>query len=89
MSKPSSTKVILQNVRLSFVALLEPKAFEGQAEKYSCMILIPKDDKKNLAKIERAIDAAFETEKNGIERNQTRSLESNPSRCRRRVGYRG
>lgn len=65
MSKPSSTKVILQNVRLSFVALLEPKAFEGQAEKYSCMILIPKDDKKNLAKIERAIDAAFETEKNG------------------------
>ena len=35
MSKPSSTKVILQNVRLSFVALLEPKAFEGQAEKYS------------------------------------------------------
>ena len=63
-NKPSNTKVVLQNVRLSYVALLEPKAIqEGQDPKYSCMILIPKDDKKNLARIERAIDAAYEAGK--------------------------
>lgn len=65
-NKPSNTKVILQNVRLSYVALLEPKAIqEGQDPKYSCMILIPKDDTANLKRIERAIDAAFEAGKSG------------------------
>lgn len=54
-----TTKVIAQNVRLSFVNLLEAKAFEGQEAKYSTMVLIDEDDIKTLAKIEKAIDEAY------------------------------
>lgn len=55
-----ATKVITDEVRLSFVHALEPDSFEGQDPKYSVMILIPKDNKKLLTKIKRAIEAATE-----------------------------
>ena len=55
-----ATKVITGEVRLSFVHLLEPGSFDGSEPKYSVMILIPKDDKKTLGKIKRAIEAAKE-----------------------------
>lgn len=61
----NSTKVITGKVRLSFVNLLEPKAFEGQEPKYSTMLLIPKDDEKTVSAIKKAIKNAYEAEKNG------------------------
>lgn len=60
----NTTKVITGKVRLSYVALLAPKAFEGQEPKYSTVILIPKDDTATVAKIKKAQKAAYEMAKN-------------------------
>ncbi len=59
MAKSNETKAILKKVRLSYVSLLEPKAFEGQEPKYSTMILIPKEDKASLKAIKAAQEAAL------------------------------
>ena len=57
----SKTKVVTGVVRLSYANVWEPKAVsEGQIPKYSVSIIIPKDDKDTLAKINAAIDAAIE-----------------------------
>ncbi|HEP3309398.1 ssDNA-binding protein, partial [Streptococcus pyogenes] len=56
---PNTTKVVTGKVRLSYVALLEPKAFEGQEAKYSTVILIPKTDKVTIKKIKDAQKAAY------------------------------
>ena len=61
-----ATKVITGEVRLSFVHVLEPDSFNGQEPKYSLMMLIPKDDKKTLCKIKRAIEAATEYGKSAL-----------------------
>lgn len=56
-----STKVVTGLVRLSYANIFEPASVqEGDEKKYSTSILIPKDDKKTLAKIEAAIKAAKE-----------------------------
>jgi len=57
------SKVITGVVRLSYVALLEPKAFEGQEPKYSCVLLIPKDDETTIKAIKRAIKEVYEAAK--------------------------
>ncbi|MCP7950620.1 DUF2815 family protein [Listeria monocytogenes] len=57
---PASAKVVTGEVRLSFVHLLEPYAYEGQEEKYSTMILIPKSDKNTVNAIKAAQKAALE-----------------------------
>ena len=57
----SKTKVVTGVVRLSYANVWEPKAVsEGQTPKYSVSIIIPKEDKDTLAKINAAIDAAIE-----------------------------
>lgn len=57
----STTKVITSKVRFSYAHVFEPSAIEeGQQKKYSVSLIIPKDDKKTLAKIEAAIAAALE-----------------------------
>lgn len=57
----SKTKVITGKVRFSYAHVFEPSAIEeGATKKYSCVILIPKKDKKTIAKIEEAISAALE-----------------------------
>lgn len=61
---PSTTKVITGKVRLSYVNLLEPRSIEGQAPKYSTVILIPKTDKVTVKKIRDAQKAAYEVAKN-------------------------
>lgn len=62
----NTTKVVTGKVRLSFVHLFEPHAQnEGQDEKYSVMLLIPKTDKETLNKMNRAIEAAKEQGKSG------------------------
>lgn len=55
-----ATKVITDEVRLSFVHALEPDSFDGGEPKYSVTVLIPKDNKALLGKIKTAIDAAKE-----------------------------
>lgn len=57
----SETKVITGKVRFSYAHVFEPSAInDGQDKKYSVSILIPKKDKKTLAKIEAAVEAAME-----------------------------
>lgn len=57
----SKTKVITGEVRFSFLHVFEPYAMEeGQKEKYSASLIISKDDKQTLAKIDKAIEAALE-----------------------------
>jgi hypothetical protein len=52
--------VITGVVRLSYANVHEPKSINGSAEKYSVSLIIPKGDKKTVAAINTAIDAAIE-----------------------------
>ncbi len=57
----NKTKVVTGVVRLSYANVWEPKAVnEGQTPKYSVSLIIPKDDKDTIAKVNAAIDAAIE-----------------------------
>lgn len=61
----SSTKVVTGKVRFSYAHVWEPAAIEeGQEKKYSVSVIIPKSDKKTIAKIEAAIEAAIAEGKN-------------------------
>lgn len=54
-------QVVTGECRLSFVNLMEPKAFrEGDEPKYSVTAIIPKTDTKTIAAIKAAIQAAAE-----------------------------
>lgn len=54
-----STRAKLRNVRLSYVNLLTPNTFEGQADaKYRCDVLIRKDDAENVAALKAAMNEA-------------------------------
>lgn len=56
-----STKVITGKVRFSYANVFEPVAQnEGDEPRYSTAILIPKSDKKTVAKINAAIKEALE-----------------------------
>ena len=59
----SPTKAIIP-CRISFANIWEPKSINGGEEKYSVSCMVPKSDKKTLAKINAAIEAAKETGKN-------------------------
>lgn len=55
----SLTKVVTEKVRLSYAHIWEKHvAFEGQEEKYSVSLIIPKTDTVTLDKIRKAIEAA-------------------------------
>lgn len=56
----ASTKVVTGKVRFSYANVFEPKSINGGDAKYSVALLIDKKDKKTLAKIEEAIEAAKE-----------------------------
>ena len=52
-------KVITGLVRFSYVNIFRSRAFrDGQKEKYSICLLIPKNDKATITKIENAIEEA-------------------------------
>lgn len=54
------TKVITgPDTRWSYCNAWEPKAINGGEPKYSVSLIIPKSDKKTIAKIEAAIEAAY------------------------------
>lgn len=58
------TKVVTGPVRLSYVHLFEPYSnSDDQEAKYSCVLLIPKEDTKTLNRIKKAIAAAAEAGK--------------------------
>ena len=53
------TNVTTGEVRLSYVHLFKPyAAMQGQEEKYSCTILVPKTDVDTMSRINAAIEAA-------------------------------
>jgi len=56
----SKTKIVTPKVRLSFVNVFKPKAFEGSDPKYSVHVLIPKKNKQLVTKIKAAIDATIQ-----------------------------
>ncbi len=58
-NKNQATKVVTGEVRFSYLHVFQPHAIEeGQQEKYSVALLIPKSDKKTLTKIKNAVEAA-------------------------------
>ncbi|WP_196595931.1 MULTISPECIES: DUF2815 family protein [Pectinatus] len=58
MKETSKTRTVLQNVRLSYAHIWEPAEDLNGNLKYSVSLIIPKDDKANLARIKKAIEAA-------------------------------
>jgi len=57
----AETKVVTGKVRFSYAHVHKPAAIgEGQDEKYSVCLLIPKKDKATIAKIEAAVKEATE-----------------------------
>lgn len=61
MINNNTTAVTTGKVRLSFVHLFKPYAFQpGQEEKFSTTILVPKSDTETKAKIDAAMSAAIE-----------------------------
>lgn len=49
-----SERIVLKNVRLSYPHLFRPESFDGQDPKYSCVLIITKDDAQ-VEKIKEAI----------------------------------
>lgn len=60
MANNSKTKVVTGTVRLSYANVWVPKSINGGVEKYSVSLIIPKGDKKTIAAINAAVDAAIE-----------------------------
>lgn len=54
----SNTKLTLKNVRLSYANIWEPKENPNGDLKYSASLIISKNDKKQVAEIKKAIEAA-------------------------------
>lgn len=55
----SPTKVVIP-CRISFANIWEPKAINDSEPKYSVSCVIPKSDKKTIARIQKAVEAAKE-----------------------------
>lgn len=61
MANVNKTKVITgRNTRLSYFHGWEPVSINGDPERYSVSVLIPKEDKETVKAINAAIDAAIE-----------------------------
>ena len=56
----SATKLVIPGTKISFANIFEPKSINGSEPKYSVSCLIPKDDKKTLLSIHKAVEAAKE-----------------------------
>lgn len=55
----NATNITTGEVRLSYVHLFKPyAAVQGQEEKYSCTILIPKTDTATMQRVNAAVEAA-------------------------------
>jgi hypothetical protein len=58
-------KIVTGKVRFSYANVWEPQSVNGSEPKYSVSLIIPKNDKKTLEKVNNAIEAA---EKEGVSR---------------------
>lgn len=54
------TRVVTNEVRLSYAHLFQPRFINGSKPKYSVSLLIPKTDTTTITAIERAVNAAIE-----------------------------
>ena len=70
-----ATKLTTGKVRFSFPTLVEPKAMDGGAPKYSIQLLIPKSDTATVNKINEAMKEAAERFR---QKNGQSSLPANP-----------
>ena len=52
MAKQNNTKVVTNEVRLSYANVWEPKSINGGTAKYSCSIIIPKSDTETVNAIQ-------------------------------------
>lgn len=60
MGKLTGTKLITDEVRMSYVHVFEPReGLDGGAAKYGVTLLIPKSNKKLIKQIEKGIEAAI------------------------------
>ena len=59
MAKQNNTKVVTNEVRLSYANVWEPKSINGGTAKYSCSIIIPKSDTETAEAVNAAIEAAL------------------------------
>lgn len=60
MAYQNPTKVITGKVRFSYANVWEPKSINGSTPKFSVSLIIRKDDKPTLDRINAAIQAAYE-----------------------------
>lgn len=60
MSTTNPTRVVTNEVRLSYANIFEAKSIQGGKPKYSVSLIIPKSDTETIGKIKRAIDAAID-----------------------------
>jgi len=60
MAKVHGTKVTTGVVRLSYANVWEPRSINGSDPKYSCSILIPKNDTETVEAIKAAIEQAVQ-----------------------------
>lgn len=72
--------IILENVKVSYVQLLEPKENLSGNLAYSCCILVDKEDKSNLARIDAAIQKAIMKGKSSIWGGKKPSFRYQPKR---------
>jgi len=63
MAKNETLTKIVIPCRISFANIWEAKSINGSDPKYSVSCVIPKSDKKTLAKIQKAVEAAKEEAK--------------------------
>ena len=56
----SATVITGRRTRLSYANLFEPRGFDGKDPQYSVSLIISKDDKYTLEKVQAAIKAAYE-----------------------------
>ncbi|GHU35448.1 hypothetical protein FACS1894105_04200 [Clostridia bacterium] len=63
------TRVVTGECILSYANLWEPKSINGGDAKYSVSLIIPKSDEETLAKIEKAIQIAYEDGKSKLKGN--------------------
>lgn len=57
MANNKTEKMVTGLVRFSFCNVLTPRQNDNGDDEYSCMLLIPKDDKKTISKIRKMVDA--------------------------------
>ncbi len=67
--KANATVITGSRTRLSFPHLFEPQGFEDSKPMYSVRLLIPKDDRKTLDKIQAAIKGAYANGANKLRGN--------------------